>query len=209
MRSLFPKAGWMLSGVLALYVLAALAGVVTGGPLDPPGAPAPTMKTLADLAPSWHQILSPTDGDGEGCNSTRFICVLNSEAVLDHETGLVWERSAGDAFAQWAAAVEACVQDTIGGRRGWRLPTADELLSLAIPFAPEPLDLPPANSPFIGFEGNGSQRYWTSTSSTQDPAFVFVVDPVIGFASTHPKIGSVDHAERVVCVRGGQSSQNP
>jgi hypothetical protein len=209
MRTIFPKAGWMLAGVLALYVLSALAGAVTGGPLDPPGAPAPTLKTLGDIAPSWHQMLSSSDGPVGGCNSTRFTCVLDNAAALDHETGLVWERDASQAISQWAAAVEACVQDTIAGRRGWRLPTVDELLSLAIPFAPEPLDLPPAGSPLLAFDGNGSQRYWTATSSTLDATFAFVVDPATGSAQTLLKAGSPDHAERVVCVRGTQTSQSP
>lgn len=40
MTSLLNRAGWVVAGVLALLVVASLAGVVHGGPLDPPSPPA-------------------------------------------------------------------------------------------------------------------------------------------------------------------------
>lgn len=45
------RSGWVVAGGMGLLLLAALAGVVSGGPLDPPGTPAPTMKTLHDVEP--------------------------------------------------------------------------------------------------------------------------------------------------------------
>src|SRR5581483_1729644 len=44
--------GLGLLGALALFVIAAAAAVVRGGPLDPPGAPAPTGPLQAVLQPS-------------------------------------------------------------------------------------------------------------------------------------------------------------
>ena len=44
------RAGWLVAGVLALFVVAALTGVVSGGPLDPPGAPSAT-GTLPQVEP--------------------------------------------------------------------------------------------------------------------------------------------------------------
>ena len=44
------RAGWLIAGVLALFVVAALTGVVSGGPLDPPGAPSAT-GTLPQVEP--------------------------------------------------------------------------------------------------------------------------------------------------------------
>ncbi len=47
MTRIVHRAGWLLAGVLGLLVVAALTGVVHGGPLDPPaGAPASTNRTL-------------------------------------------------------------------------------------------------------------------------------------------------------------------
>ncbi len=52
MQRMFHKAGWGVAGALALLVVAALTGIVHGGPLDPPaGVPAPTMKTLQQVEP--------------------------------------------------------------------------------------------------------------------------------------------------------------
>ena len=51
MTSIRNKLGWGLSAALALLLLAALAGVVHGGPLDPPGPVAPTGKTVITSLP--------------------------------------------------------------------------------------------------------------------------------------------------------------
>ena len=42
-----------------------------------------TVQTTA-AAPTWHQILPAAQ---------RFVMVMNNQAVLDRETGLVWEKS--------------------------------------------------------------------------------------------------------------------
>jgi len=188
----------MAAGIAALYCAAAVAGIASGGELDPPGAPAETMKSLDDIPGAWHRMLD--SGGSDPCDTPRFDCVLNNVAVLDRETGLVWQRDGSLEVSTWIIA--GCQGTTIGPRRGWRLPTVDELLSLAVPYSPDPRDLPPANSPFTGFDGDGTQRYWTTTEYTGDASFAWVVDPVDGYAYTHPKAGSTSHTERVVCVRG-------
>jgi hypothetical protein len=42
MRNTWDRAGWLMAAILALFVVAAMAGVVRGGPLDPPGGPGST-----------------------------------------------------------------------------------------------------------------------------------------------------------------------
>ena len=195
MRSILPKAGWMLAGVLALYVLSALAGVVTGGPLDPPGAPGPTLKTLGDIAPSWHQLLASDDGDPIGCNSTRFECVMNGTAVLDNETGLVWERVGRTDFEAitWMQAVGLCTFSAVGGRYGWRLPAIEELLTLTDKSADGIPDAWP-------FTVNLTAFYWSSTT-VQDAtasAYATILDQSDSGAESKT---SGTHA--ALCVRGG------
>jgi hypothetical protein len=81
--------------------------------------------------PSWDQKLQ--------CDTQatcpRFIVLTNwdSNAVLDRETGLVWQRSPVQGTANWNNAHFQCnYVTTTGNRMGWRLPTIQELTSLAI-----------------------------------------------------------------------------
>src|SRR5262245_54159931 len=73
--------------------------------------------------PSWDQQIPATQ---------RFIVLSNwnNEAVLDRETGLVWERSPG-ATANWQDALALChTERHAGNRLGWRVPAVEELGSL-------------------------------------------------------------------------------
>src|SRR2546426_2171561 len=72
--------------------------------------------------PSWDQTLP---------SSTRFIVLsnMNSDAVLDRETGLVWQRSPIGPLP-WVLATLECIGQTTGNRFGWRLPAVNELRSL-------------------------------------------------------------------------------
>ncbi len=105
-------------------------------------------QALAAL-PSWDQKL-PVD--------ERFVLVFDEEAVLDRETGLVWERVTRDHELQWDQAQYYCYQLKIADRKGWRLPTIDELATLidSSQFAPALPDGHPFTIP--------SGYYWSSTS---------------------------------------------
>jgi hypothetical protein len=66
----------LLLGLL-LFVSLALTGYQ--GVVFPDGSAQTTASS-----PTWHQLLPPAD---------RFVLVMGDEAVLDRETGLVWERT--------------------------------------------------------------------------------------------------------------------
>ena len=87
-------------------------------------APGPYYAT-----PSWDQQLPA---------STRFIVLSNwgGAAVLDRETGLVWEKNPlhpqppDTGMRSWLDAQDHCNNLTVGNRKGWRLPTLQELASV-------------------------------------------------------------------------------
>jgi hypothetical protein len=141
--------------------------------------------------PSWDQTL-PSD--------TRFIVLSNmgSDAVLDRETGLVWERSPS-LSTDWFNAEIRCNTLRTGGRLGWRMPTLQELASLVDPSVPFPNLRLPAGHPFTNVQ---SSSYWSATTS----AALTTLGWVVGFGS-----GDVLVVDRystsslfVWCVRGGQ-----
>ena len=66
--------------------------------------------------------------------------------MLDRETGLVWQRTpeVPGRASNFPDAVSACYVAATGGRKGWRLPTPEELLSLVDPTQSNPA-LPPGH----------------------------------------------------------------
>lgn len=92
----------------------------------------------------------------------RFEEVLGGYAVLDHETGLVWEKNTSDGTLDWYAAQAYCYPLVLGGRRGWRLPTVDELTTLMF-FGDNP-ELLPSGHPFTNAK---KWYYWSSTPAVE------------------------------------------
>jgi Protein of unknown function (DUF1566) len=106
-------------------------------------------------------------------NQNRFTVLpqFNNEAVLDRETGLVWERSPGTETFPWSGAFVTahviCNIRIVGDRLGWRLPTIQELASLVDPnrFSPNL----PAGHPFILTpEQISSGTFWSATTADID-----------------------------------------
>ena len=96
---------------------------------------------------------------------------------------------------EWGMACMECYNKYLGGRKGWRLPTVEELASLADPNELNP-SLPNGH-PFSNIFGWG---YWSSTTLTYDAAdswYVFFGDANVYF---YEKTNS---EFRVWCVRGG------
>ncbi len=145
-----------------------------------------TVQTTAS-APTWHQILPAAE---------RFVLVMNNnEAVLDKETGLVWERSTSATSYVWEDAISHCADVVIGGRKGWRLPAIEELATLVDPARSDPAL--PSGHPFTNVQ---LSAYWSSTryTSLTDYAWnVFFSNGVVG-----APFNGIDYYVR--CVRGGQ-----
>lgn len=125
---------------------------------------APAQTTAAGpyyATPSWDQQIPA---------ATRFIVLSNwdSKAVLDRETGLVWERDPlnerSPTFAQevFGNAVSLCIQSHTGGRKGWRLPSISELQSLYDASGASSGLMLPIGHPFKNIQT--LVNYWSSTT---------------------------------------------
>jgi hypothetical protein len=154
--------------------------------------------------PSWDQKLACSTA----ANCPRFVVLTdwNNEAVLDRETGAIWQQSPSSQSQDWFSASVNCLLTTGGGRAGWRLPTVQELLSL-IDFSSATPSLPPGH-PF-GNVQIGS-LYWSVTSSGFDANTVFLVrfngDENFGNVSARVAFGNRSAGSALRwCVRGGEA----
>jgi len=139
--------------------------------------------------PSWDTVNN---------NKGRFT-VLNAfdkAAVLDKETGLVWELDPGaPATLTWDLANTACIAKRINNRMGWRLPTIQELTSLVDENTAAPA-LPP-NNPFLNISG----AYWSATSNGATGAWTVGMNNGIPVTVAKSTAGP-----SAWCVRGQTSS---
>jgi hypothetical protein len=173
----------IILGLLAVGVLAGAA--LTASPAQAASGIGPLFPE-----PAWDRKMAPAD---------RFLILTNwnKEAVLDKETGLVWERSPVQT-GSWSAARNLCAALTTGGRRGWRLPSFHELQSLIQPNVVPPEPSLPVGHPFINILPTAS--YWSATIDAAHPnAAWYVTFSCCGVGSSDV-ILSNDMA--IWCVRG-------
>lgn len=150
--------------------------LIGAGKQEPGAPPGPTTKTLDEIPPTWSKTLPASE---------RFVRVLNDKAVLDKETGLVWASNANLAgeLKTWEQAIFFCRNLGIGNRKGWRLPTVEELASLVDPTQTGmslPIDHPFSNVQF---------SYWSSTTYTPDSDYAWHVSMNFGFVGYSRKTG--------------------
>jgi len=125
---------------------------------------------------------------------------FNGEAVLDNETQLVWERAPSPTGAEWTTAPFRCAVKSVGGRKGWRLPSFYELMSLVDPSIKGSQVRPtlPSDHPFTDVK---AASYWSVTSFSADPTSAYAVDFLSGDVTLNGKSGIRGYW----CVRGGPS----
>ena len=203
--------GWRVSAVVLVGgVLVLGSGTVVAQASDFEGAnnqQNPFQRILDKLDKILHALKS---NGGQGGNHTlrwdqnlpaaqRFVVLatFNNEAVLDKNTGLVWEQAPDVTPTNWFGAALICVNKTVGGTVGWRLPSVAELRSVQDPTLPPPF-VP--TSIFTGVQLNNS--YWSSSTDSSDGAWTvafnfnkFIVVRVV-----------VNGFLQVWCVRGGMNA---
>lgn len=145
---------------------------------------------LTASAPTWHQLLT-TD---------RFQLVMNDEAVLDRETGLVWDKSPATSVNDWTSALTQCYNRLVGGRLGWRLPTVEEISTLIEKNNSSPAL--PTNHPFTDIQAtNGLDRYWTISTTAWKTDHAWFVTFSNGTLNSAVKSTTTHYHW---CVRGGK-----
>lgn len=125
--------------------------------------------------------------------SSRFTLVLDGAAVKDNQTGLIWEQEPDREHDVWSRSNERCMTKDIGGKKGWRAPSVDELKTLIDPLQRDPAL--PAGHPFSNIK---SEIYWTSTPHPTDDIVAWQVSFFSGEPVTDQKSGT----RRMWCVLG-------
>jgi hypothetical protein len=136
--------------------------------------------------PAWDQTLPA---------ASRFIVLSNfkNEAVLDRETGLVWEKGPIRLGMLYADALATCANAVTGGRAGWRLPSFHELSSLGDPATDSGL---PSGHPFVA----NNSWYWSATTvrGLTTEAWAVAFDQGV-----HVNDWLTSHLFQTWCVRSG------
>jgi hypothetical protein len=112
-----------------------VAAMIAGGLLATAGAAPPGHDPLSNILEKLDQVLAAVghlpSWDQTLPSSTRFIVLstMNGDAVLDRETGLVWEKSPDSEQKPSLDNHRRCNDLNLGHRKGWRVPTIQELTS--------------------------------------------------------------------------------
>ncbi len=132
----------------------------------------------------------------------RFVILMafNSDAVLDKETGLVWERSPQTTAVSSSNVRLTCANKAVGGRKGWRLPSLPELASLVDPSVASPGPTLSSGHPFLNVQ---STNYWSASAHAENPALMWGV----GFGNGVVLSLSKACDQRAWCVRGGTNAE--
>ncbi len=138
---------------------------------------------MADICCSWDRRIDSAP------RRFKLLSDFNDKAVLDRETGLVWEREPAKKTVAWPNARLICAQKAVGNRGGWRLPAFNELASLVDPAVTDPaLPRIPAGHRFLNVQPG---MYWTATLFAEEPGFALAVN--FGFvAGSDAPIGVTD-----------------
>ncbi|MEO1927704.1 MAG: DUF1566 domain-containing protein [Nautiliaceae bacterium] len=121
------------------------------------------------------------------------------EVVIDNATNLIWQdnEEVNTSTKTWNEAVQYCEDLTLGGYTDWRLPSAEELISIT----DKGRKTPAINSTFK-YVKNGNyvddtDWYWTATNYIGDFSQAWVVGFIKGDENIKPKTDSY----YIRCVR--------
>ncbi len=119
-------------------------------------------------------------------------------AARDNETGLVWYLISSPTPLDWPGATSYCLSKQVGGRMGFRVPSAPELASL-----PD-LTLPPPYVPVGVFPGFMAAGYWSTTTNGAHIEKNWLVH----FATGEVFSSAIANSLYVLCVRGNNNEHS-
>lgn len=180
------KTKWLImGGILSLAGSLLLFGYTL---ISSPATTPEKDAVIAEIIRNWQQA-HPAE--------KRFVIMpaFNNDAVLDKETGLVWELSPQAATVTWNEARTTCVKRIIGGQKGWRLPSPAEMRSLVGPAVDAPGPNISPGHPFLNVQPTS---YWTVVPESNQPSYARYIDAFLGNVLSVIKI----YTFPVWCVRG-------
>ena len=206
-------------GVLVLSAGLMLMSVNRGAQAAPPASnPGNPFQAILDKLDQVQAAITGAAGqsnhtlrwDTSHASATRFtVLAAIPGAVLDNNTGLVWEQAPDGSPRPWLNATTNCVNKKVpatGGTKGWRLPSVVELASVQDPSLPAPF-VPASVFTFSSSDstpGVRGARYWSASSLADAayPAHAWGVAFDDGVVNATPKAD----ANRYWCVRGGMNA---
>ena len=196
---------------MAAFAAVAMLSAAQAAP--PPYNPGNPFQAILDKLDQVLTAITSTGGVGSGNHTLRWdqnlpaaqrfviLAAFSSAAVLDKNTGLVWEQAPDATLKSWSNATLSCIRKVVpappalAGTRGWRLPSVVELASLVSPDNSNPAL--PTGHPFSNDQLN---LYWSATTVADSPTVAWAVDVSNGLTGGVAK--EVDFF-RAWCVRGG------
>ena len=121
---------------------------------------------------------------------------MTDDLVVDRETGIVWERAPEEAPIQFLNGISHCANLSLGGRKGFHVPTVEQLATLVDSTNAYPAL--PTGHPFLNVQMGG---FWSATAYAGNPAVRWNVNFGDGIVR-NVWFGSGNF---VWCARGGQS----
>jgi hypothetical protein len=186
----------VMSGIAAFFlgaaIVCALSGPAAAASLHDTGQ---TKCYQTDVP--WAEIPCYGTGQDGEYTSAPLSYTADSLTVTDNNTGLMWQRQNDNVQPSWIQANTYCGSLNLGGQTGWRLPSNQELMSIADYSRGDPL--PALNTAYFLFSAGQSQlSYWTSTAVSGDSGSAWYV-----YFSNGGNSNDVKSANYYVrCVRG-------
>lgn len=174
-----------------------------GSEVPSTGAQAASANQLTVMVNKLNQIIAPVGDysteqfhstvDTNNSSASRFVIAFPG-AVLDKQTGLVWEETPDATPRTWTEATRYCIDKTVGGTIGWRLPSAAELKGVQ-----DALMAPQFVQASV-FPHVRSTIYWSASQAPIGVLFVHLVDDRVSG-------GDTSNTFPAWCVRGGVNTE--